>query len=155
MSIHPVRRVVRLVALSCAVAAASCSHAIESPLSPSSTPGESGTSLTSGQLAGTWTLTSLQTGSNVQPAPAGATYTLTFDDDRISTRADCNVCGGVFRVSGSELSIGPALACTRAACPTMAFETIYESMLAGDSTATLDGSTLTLSSARGRLTFVR
>jgi hypothetical protein len=37
----------------------------------------------------------------------------------------------------------------------MAFELVYGSILAGDSTATLEGATLTLSSARGRLTFVR
>ena len=58
-------------------------------------------------------------------------------------------------IKGSTLSIGPALACTRAACPTMAYESQYEALLAGDSTAAIDANTLTLSSARGLLRFRR
>ena len=53
------------------------------------------------------------------------------------------------------ITIGPLLACTRALCPTMAFETSYVSILAGTSEATLDGRSLRLSSARGELSFTR
>ena len=119
----------------------------ESPTSPS---------LTTDQLAGTWTVVSIQlAGQGEQPAPAGAVYTLTFADGRLSTRADCNTCGGTFVLSGPTLTAGPGLACTRAACPTMAFENSYTGLLAGDSTATLSGSTLVLSSSRGTLRLSR
>jgi heat shock protein HslJ len=97
----------------------------------------------------------MQIGGKTQPAPLNAVYSLTFAEDRISTRVDCNICGGPFRVSGDQVTIGPNLACTRAACATMEFESAYQSVLAGDSTARLDGASLVISSARGSLTFAR
>ena len=65
------------------------------------------------------------------------------------------MCGGAFVLSGQTMTAGPALACTRAACSTMAFENVYTSLLAGDSTVALSGNSLTLSSARGVLRFSR
>lgn len=110
--------------------------------------------LTSGQLTGTWTLTALQpTGQPSQASPAA--YAITFIDGRISTRVDCNVCNGAFALAGQTLTVGPNLACTRAACPTMAFETLYTSILSGDHTAEVTGNTLMLSSSRGRLAFTQ
>jgi heat shock protein HslJ len=112
--------------------------------------------LTADHISGTWTLQAIApAGRPEQVAPAGATYTLTFADGRLSTRADCNTCGGSFSLSGQTLTAGPALACTRAACPTMAFENEYTGLLAGDTTVTLEGRTLRLSSPRGALRFVR
>lgn len=131
-----------------------CSNSPSTPTSPSS--GAGSLALTADRLAGTWTLTSMQVvGQAVQAAPAGASYTLSFAENRLSTRADCNTCGGAFALSGNQLTAGPALACTRAACPTMAFESAYTGVLSGDSTVTLSGNTLVLSSARGTLTFSR
>jgi heat shock protein HslJ len=125
------------------------------PTSPSSVTSGSNT-LTADQLAGAWSLLSIQSaGQAEQAAPAGASYILTFADGRLSTRADCNVCGGAFQLSGQTLTAGPALACTRAACPTMAFEITYTTLLSGESTVTLSGNTLVLSSARGVLRFSR
>jgi heat shock protein HslJ len=113
-------------------------------------------SVTADQLAGTWNLVSIQsTGQAEQATPAGASYTLTFADGRLSTRADCNTCGGAFALSGQTLTAGPVLACTRAACLTMAFENAYTSLLGGESTVTLSGDRLVLSSARGVLRFTR
>jgi len=108
------------------------------------------------QIEGAWTLQSIApAGGPEQTAPAGASYSLTLTGDRVSTRADCNVCAGSVAVDGHTLTIGPQLACTRAACPTMAFENIYVSLLAGDSTPQIDGNTLTLTSSRGVLRFRR
>jgi heat shock protein HslJ len=118
-----------LVVLLSAVMAA-CSNSPSTPTSPSS--GTGSLALTADQLAGTWALTSMQVaGQAVQPAPAGATYTLSLAENRVSTRADCNTCVGAFTLSGNVLTAGPALACTRAACPTMAFETAYTGILSG------------------------
>jgi len=120
-----------------------------SQTSPSST-------LTVNQLSGTWNLVLIQpAGQGDQAAPPGASYTLTFADGRLSTRVDCNVCNGAFTLSGQTLTAGPALACTRAACPTMAFESGYTSLLSGESTVTLASNVLALSSARGVLRFTR
>lgn len=125
------------------------------PTSPSSITSGSNT-LTNEQLTGTWNLVSIQSASQAeQTVPPGASYVLTFADGRLSTRADCNVCNGSFKLSGQTLTAGPALACTRAACPTMAFESTYTTLLSGDSTVMLSGNTLVLSSARGVLRFAR
>ncbi|NDB74536.1 MAG: META domain-containing protein [Verrucomicrobia bacterium] len=90
-----------------------------------------------------------------QTVPSGASYTLTFAAGQISTRADCNTCNGAFTVSGQTVTVGSALACTRALCPTAAFADLYVRVLSGESTATVSGATLRLSSTRGVLRFTR
>ena len=149
-----------------ALLATSCAGSALTPLSPSSLSGSTASpvdqsprsgspaSIVDRQLAGTWNLQSLQPAGGVgQTTPAGASYTLTFADGRLSTRADCNMCGSAFMLSGQTLTAGPTLACTRAACPTMAFESTYMRLLGGDSNVTLSDGTLVLSSARGVLHF--
>jgi len=114
------------------------------------------TAPTTEQLAGSWALVSIQpAGKAEQPTPAGVSYSVTFAAGRVTARADCNNCSGVFALSGSTLTAGPTLICTRAACPTMAFENMYTLILAGDSTVGLSGSKLTLTSPRGVLRFTR
>ncbi len=144
---NTLRAFVCLVALASLVAG--CSESPATLTSPSST-------LTPGQLSGTWKLVSIHpAGQAEQATPAGTTYALTFADGRLSTQADCNTCGGAFALSGQTLTAGPALACTRAACPTMEFESVYTRLLSGEGTVTLSDSTLVLSSPRGVLRFVR
>ena len=144
----------RIVIVFVALFSSACSGAIDTPTSPSSATGS--TALTVSQVSGSWKLTYLQEADQPgQPAPAGASYGLTFADGRASVRADCNVCGGAVTASDQSIVIGPALACTRAACPTMAFETLYERLLSGESQPTVSGSVLTLSSPRGTLIFNR
>jgi heat shock protein HslJ len=131
-----------------------CSGVPATPVSPlASGPG----ALTADSLAGTWTLVSIQPADQAaQATPAGASYTLTFADGRLSTRADCNMCGGTFAVDGQTLIAGPALACTRAACATMAFENVYTGLLGGESTvAVSEDGVLVLTSPRGVLRFRR
>jgi len=143
--------------------AAACSESSSMPTSPSASGSRA---VTVESLAGTWNLLSIQpAGQAAQTTPAGARYTLTFADGRLSTRADCNTCSGTFALSGQTLTAGPALACTRAACPTMAFENAYTRLLSGtsgitlsgnyDSGITLSGNRLVLSSARGTLRLAR
>ena len=137
-----------------ALSAVACSDAPATPASPSSSTGFM--ALTSENIAGNWTLTTLQpSGAGVQAVPASATYTLTIADGRLSTRADCNVCSGAATLSTQAVTVGPALACTRDGCATMAFETAYLAILVGENTVAVTGTTLALSSPRGRLTFVR
>jgi heat shock protein HslJ len=152
-----VRTLVSLVILT--TLAAGCAGSSTTPTAPSPTspsPAGDARSITADQLAGTWRLVSIQpAGQAQQAAPASAPYTLTVADGRLSTRVDCNTCGGSFALSGATLTAGPALACTRAACATMAFENVYTNLLSGDSTVTLSADTLVLSSARGLLRFAR
>jgi heat shock protein HslJ len=123
----------------------------ESSLAPTSL-----SSMGADQLAGRWTVASIQpTGQPEQATPASASYALTFADGRLSTRADCNTCSGGFALSGQTLTAGPVLACTRAACSTMAFADAYISLLTGESTVMLSTGTLVLSSARGVLRLTR
>lgn len=110
---------------------------------------------TAALLEGTWALVSIQpSGEVAQTRPASAVYTLTLTDGRVSTRVDCNMCGGAFSIAGSTMFVGSSLACTRAACPTASFEALYTSILSGDSTIVINGSSLTLTSPRGVLQFV-
>jgi len=126
-----------------------CAGRSSSQTSPSS-------AFTVDQLSGSWTLVSIQpAGQADQAAPPGASYTLTFADGRLSTRVDCNICNGAFTLTGQTLTAGPLLACTLAACPTLAFGNGYTSLLSGDSTITLSSNTLVLSSPRGVLRFAR
>lgn len=144
-----------VVVASLASLAIGCAESISAPTSPSSV-GSGSNTVTPDQLSGTWNLVSIQpAGQPEQAVPSGASYVLTFSEGRLSTRADCNMCSGAFQLSGQTLTAGPALACTRAACPTMAFENTYTALLSGESTVTLSGNSLTLSSARGVLRFSR
>ena len=134
--------------------ATGCASSTVSPVSPSIAGG--GTALTAGQVAGTWTLSSIQpAGETEQSVPTGAPYALVLADGHASTTADCNVCGGNLVLDGQTLTVGPLLACTRAACPTMAFENTYVAILAGASAARIDATSLTLTSSRGVLRFSR
>jgi heat shock protein HslJ len=136
--------------------AVGCSESLSTPTSPSGAAPTAPAALTVDQLGGTWNLVSIQpTGQGVQLTPVGANYTLSFASGRLSTKADCNSCSAAFTLSGQTLTAGPAMACTRAACPTMAFETVYTSLLSGESTATVSARTLVLSSDRGLLHFAQ
>jgi heat shock protein HslJ len=131
-----------------------CSDSSSTPTSPSSSSSSGSPALTASQIAGTWTLVSLQPdGQPLQVAPAG--YALTLADGRLSARADCNSCSASYTLTGQLLTTSPQFACTRAACATMAFESAYTSALAGQSTVSLAGDTLVLTSARGVLRFSR
>ena len=133
---------------------AGCSMTSNAVTSPSGATGSLG--LTADQIAGTWSLASLQkAGQEAQAVPSGATYTLTLADGKVSTRADCNMCSSAFTLSGQTLNVAEVMACTRAACPTMAFESAYTSILGGASAVAQSGTTLVLTSSRGVLTFAR
>jgi heat shock protein HslJ len=108
------------------------------------------------RIVGVWTLVSRQLpGESAVAAPA-ATFTFQVTTEgRAAVRADCNQCGGAASVGAGTVTVGPALACTRAFCSTAPFDTRYVQMLSGDSAAEIDGDTLTLRSDRGTLRFQR
>ena len=61
----------------------------------------------------------------------------------------------MFMLNGSSLSIGPTLACTRAACATASYETAVVTLLTGGHEVSSTGNALTLNSNRGRVTLAR
>jgi heat shock protein HslJ len=131
------------IAFLLALACAACSS---TPSSPSS----------SELLSGTWRIASIQVAAQpAEPAPAGATYEVTFEGSRISARVDCNACSGSFLMNGSSLMIGPSLACTRAACATAAFENAVVNLLPGTHQLSTTATTMTLNSGRGSVTLAR
>src|SRR5574341_1102305 len=109
----------RAIVLITALAAVGCSD--DTPTSP-----------TPDSVDGVWRIISIQPASQaVQTAPTGARYQVGFEEERAFVRVDCNTCTGPFTLTGSTLTIGPALACTRAACATARYESAVVSMLSG------------------------
>jgi heat shock protein HslJ len=107
-------------------------------------------------IEGTWTLRALRQANGAEQAtPGGAAYAITIENDRVAVQADCNTCSGSATLASSTLTLGPALACTRAFCATAAFESVFTTALSGDHTATVSGGSLTLSSTRGSMQFDR
>lgn len=114
------------------------------------------TSPTPDSVDGVWRIISIQPASQaVQTAPTGARYQIGFEDERAFLRVDCNTCTGAFTLSGSTLTIGPALACTRAACATAAYESAVVSLLSGAHQVSTTLHNLTLTSSRGTVTLQR
>ena len=133
----------RIVLLSIVLVFAGCSD--DTPASP-----------TPASVDGVWRIISIQPASQpAQAAPVGAQYQIEFSDGRASVRVDCNTCSGAFTLNGGTLTVGPALACTRAACATASFETAVVSLLAGQHQATATLHNLTLTSGRGTLLLQR
>jgi heat shock protein HslJ len=110
----------------------------------------------SAELDGVWRIISIAPAAQaVQLAPVGAQYQVTFDDGRTSVRVDCNVCTGGFTSGRETLTIGPQLACTRAACETASYESAVLALLSGDHQYTTTLHNLTLTSSRGTLLLQR
>jgi heat shock protein HslJ len=108
-------------------------------------------------LGGVWRLVDRQLpGEAAVAPPAASTFTFQVVDGRAAVKADCNQCGGGALVGGDTVTVGPALACTRAFCTLSApYDTTFVQMLSGDNDAAVDGDTLTLRSPRGTLRFRR
>jgi heat shock protein HslJ len=92
---------------------------------------------------------------SVQLAPVGVLYQATFDDGRASVRVDCNVCTGRFTSDSNTLTVGPQLACTRAACETASYENAVLMLLSGDHQYATTLHNLTLTSSRGTVLLQR
>jgi heat shock protein HslJ len=112
--------------------------------------GDTPSSPSDAALDGVWRIISIQPATqSMQTAPVGALYQVTFDDGRASLRVDCNLCTGRFSSDGNALTIGPDLACTRAACETASYESAVIALLSGDHQYTTTLHNLTLTSSRG------
>jgi heat shock protein HslJ len=139
-------------------------HQADSPtavLSPSEA-GESGDGATRASdtvpLLGQWRLVSLQpTGGSTVPVPAGTSFTADFGSDgRVAAVVDCNRCSTSYEATADTLTVGPALACTRAYCAASAgFDDTYTTLLTQSSTWRVQGAMLELRGEAGSLTLTR
>ena len=117
---------------------------------------DSPTSPTAESLEGVWRIISIQPPSQpVQAAPTGARYQVGFEEERVFVRVDCNTCTGPFTVNGNTLTVGPNLACTRAACETASYESAVIAMLGGEHQMAMTTHNLTLTSSRGTMLLQR
>ena len=103
-----------------------------------------------------WKLQSLaRTDASAATINDPSLFTMSLADDKsLQVRSDCNRASGGYTTSGSTISIGP-LASTSAYCPSAPIDTQYLALLGGESTVSISGSTLQLSSSRGTLTFTK
>jgi len=102
------------------------------------------------RIGGRWTLAAQKVEGQAETAPpAGTVFGIEIADARVAVVADCNRCNGPTFVGDNTITVGPALACTRAFCSSAPFDNTFVRLLAGESTATMDGQTLVLRSERG------
>ena len=104
----------------------------------------------------TWKLQSIQqSGQPRLDIQNPERLTVTFGtDQRVSVRADCNVCGGGFERTGSMLELG-LMACTKAFCGVNSPDTQFLNTLGQSTTVSLVDGNLTIASQDTVLTFGR
>ena len=141
-------------ALIAAMSLTACQGNSPSAPSPSSTTPPAGA--LSIETNAVWKLQSLVRADSSEATIADpGLFTMSLADDKsLHARSDCNQASGRYATSGNTISIGP-LASTRAYCASAPIDTDYLALLGGESTVSISGSTLQLSSTRGTLTFTR
>ena len=153
------RVVIAVSALAAALSMAACAETATGPSSVSTPSMPSGPSATAPAAiaAGVWKLQSLtRSDSTVVDVKEPDRFTLEFLDGgtRIALRVDCTRGAGPYTTSGRTLTIGPAIAMTRAYCAATAqLGDEYVQLLSGDSTVTISATSLELASPRGTLKF--
>jgi heat shock protein HslJ len=102
----------------------------------------------------TWHLTVIrQSGGTTVQIQNPERFTVTFGaDQRVSVRADCNVCTGGYELAGSELRIG-VMACTKAYCGDQSPDTQFLTTLSGNATVTQTSDNLVITSGNTALVF--
>ena len=106
-------------------------------------------------LQGVWRLESMQPNGAAACEPDDRSrFTVEFKSDGTTgVRADCNVCGGSYSLSGETLTVGP-LVCTLIACPTERGQE-FAALLDGSTSVDGDGDELEIESSDGKLDFTR
>lgn len=107
------------------------------------------------RIDGTWRLVKLESGGvALTEAPTAGRFAITFADDRVLLKAECNTCAGATKLAGDELTI-EALACTRALCLSSPLDVQVTTAVQGTHTVRLDATRLVLTSPRGEVRFQR
>ncbi len=103
-------------------------------------------------VGGVWKVRIIGTSAGGCVAPSRPeNYTVEFGEaGRVSVRADCNVCGGTYSISGASLQFG-ALACTRAFCGPDSNDRQFLEILGGATRLSVRGIELSIDSPVGTL----
>jgi heat shock protein HslJ len=131
--------------------------AVTTPSGAGASDGGTRTSVTA-PLLGQWKLVSLRpAGRSVLPVPPGTSFSVDFgSDDRVSALADCNRCSSGYTATADALTVGPAMACTRAYCTQSAgYDETYTTLLTLSTTWRVQGTALELQGEAGTLAFTR
>ncbi len=107
-------------------------------------------SAASPSLAGTWQLVSYGSASSPTPADPSIDTSILFDAEKISGNVGCNQFNGSYTLEESKIVFGQFIS-TKMACIGNASiqESAILSAFAGAGTFSLDGDTLTITSADG------
>ena len=108
------------------------------------TSGCAGTPAVSDFAGTTWTLDRI-VGADGSVTRGSGEERLTFGADGRLALASCNQCSGPFQTSGSTLTVGEAMACTRRGCPDGAIE--LERYVRGQQTLRREGTYLVVEAA--------
>lgn len=107
------------------------------------------------RIDGTWRLVKMESGGvALTEAPTAGRFAVTFADDRVLLKAECNTCSGSTKLNGDELTIEP-MACTRAFCQSSPLDVQVTAAVQGTHTVRLDATRLVLTSPRGEVRFQR
>lgn len=103
-------------------------------------------------VGGVWKVRSIETSTGGFVTPSRPeNYTVEFGEaGRVSVRADCNVCGGTYSISGASLQFG-ALACTRAFCGPDSNDRPFLEILGGATRLAVRGIELSIDAPAGTL----
>jgi len=144
-----------LSAVATAISFAACAETVAGP----STVTRASAAAPAAIVAGMWKLQSLtRSDSTVVNIKDPDRFTLEFLEDgtRVALRVDCNRAAGSYKTSGNTLTVGPALAMTKAYCAeTAQLGDDYVTVISGDSTVTSTATSLQLASSRGTLRFTK
>ena len=103
----------------------------------------------------TWRLQTIQRLDQTSVAvPQPERFTMRLGDDgRVTLRADCNMCSGLYQLTGAQLR-ATELACTRAFCGSNSLDAEFLRVFEAASIESADGA-LIVSRAGTRLTFTQ
>jgi heat shock protein HslJ len=102
-----------------------------------------------------WKLQSIQTSTGTIAISRPDNFTVTFgDDSKLGIKADCNVCGGNYSLSGGGLSISQTF-CTLAYCGDTSNDRQFMDVLNNATSIGVAGSELTIGSTKGIARFTR
>ena len=108
-------------------------------------------------IGGAWKLNSIHvTSTNTTTVISRPeNYTVTFEEgSRVGIKADCNVCGGTYSLSGEALSITETF-CTRAYCGDASNDRAFLEALSSATHVRVSENQLTISSSKSEARFSR
>lgn len=107
------------------------------------------------RIDGTWRLVKMESGGvALTETPTAGRFAITFADDRVLLKAECNTCAGTTDLTDDVLTVNP-LACTKNICQGSPLDVQVATAVEGKHTVRLDATRLVLTSPKGEVRFER